>query len=115
MRQQWPGPSDTMGPKIKRYLIDRHIPFKIHRHDPIVSFEDAKATLPFDPGLMVKGLAFALQDGHIAIVALRAVDRASYKKIADAIGIRRSDLRMASPEELEKQLDMQVGGVAPIP
>jgi len=51
--------------------------------------------LPFDPGCMVKGLAFKLPNQAYAIVGTRATDRADYKKIADALGIRRTDLRAA--------------------
>jgi hypothetical protein len=36
-------------------------------------------------------------------------------KIADAIGLRRADLRMATATELETTLDTHIGGVAPIP
>lgn len=102
-----------MGPRIERYLEDHDIPFRLHRHAPIVTFDDAKATLPFDPGLLVKGLAFGLPTGEVAIVALRAVDRAHYKKIADALEVRRDDLRMATEAELGER-DMEVGGIAPI-
>jgi prolyl-tRNA editing enzyme YbaK/EbsC (Cys-tRNA(Pro) deacylase) len=64
---------------------------------------------------MVKGLAFAMPHGNIAIIALRATDRANYRKISDTLGVRRADLRMATPEELETTVGMQVGGVATIP
>jgi Cys-tRNA(Pro)/Cys-tRNA(Cys) deacylase len=100
---------------IERYLNDHQIPYRIHEHAPIVTFDEAKATLPFKPTLMVKGLAFAMPHGNIAIIALRATDRANYRKISDTLGVRRADLRMATPEELETTVGMQVGGVAPIP
>jgi Cys-tRNA(Pro)/Cys-tRNA(Cys) deacylase len=103
-----------VSPGIARYLTDRGIPFEVHWHAPIVTFEDAKAVLPFDPGLMVKGLAFGLPDGRVAIVALPAADRADYRKIARALGLRRENLRMASSSQLQ-QLDMEIGGIAPIP
>lgn len=103
-----------MGPRIEHYLREHDIPFRVHHHAPIVTFEDAKATLSFDPGLLVKGLALAMPTGQTAIVALRAVDRAQYKKIADALEVRRDDLRMATEDELAA-LDMEVGAVAPIP
>jgi Cys-tRNA(Pro)/Cys-tRNA(Cys) deacylase len=104
-----------MSPEVERVLTEQGVTFKVHHHAPSVSFEDAKALLPFDPALMVKGLAFRLPDGRSAIVAMRAADRADYKKIADALGIRRADLRMATADELSTDLGMQVGGVAPLP
>ena len=80
--------------------------FNVHDHSPIVSFSDAKSVLPFDPGSMVKGLAFKLPNQAYAIVGMRATDRADYKKIADALGIRRTELRAAEPEELVQTLHM---------
>jgi Cys-tRNA(Pro)/Cys-tRNA(Cys) deacylase len=100
---------------VQRFLAETGVAFKIHPHPPSVSFEDAKVLLPFDPASMVKALAFHLPDGRYALVALRAADRADYKKIADALGIRRADLRMATTSELSVELDMQVGGITPLP
>ncbi|MGH3650330.1 MAG: YbaK/EbsC family protein, partial [Acidimicrobiia bacterium] len=51
----------------------------------------------------------------IGIAALRAVDRADYRRISDAFGIRRSDLQRADPEGLREILGMEPGSVAPIP
>ena len=85
--------------------------FKVHRHTPIISYADAKAVLPFDPGAMVKALAFRLPNGAYAIVGMRA----DYKKIADALGIRRADLRAAEADDLSRDLDMAPGGVVPLP
>lgn len=104
-----------MSPVVEEYLMNKGVNFKAHRHEPIVSFEDAQAVLPFDPKWMVKGLAFQLPGGRYAIVALRASDRANYKKISDALGVRRADLRMADAESLRADLDMQVGGIVPLP
>ncbi|MFC0625627.1 aminoacyl-tRNA deacylase [Kribbella deserti] len=104
-----------MGTAAAQYLTDRDIPFILHRHESIVTFEDAKAVLPFDPGCMVKGLAFEHPDGSIAVIALRAADSVDYRRVATALGVRRADLRKAPPERIEAQLDMQVGGIAPIP
>lgn len=96
-------------------LRERGAAHRIHRHAPILGFESARAVLPFDPAGMVKGLAFRLPDGSCAIAALPGADRADYKKIADALGVRRADLRLASPEEIGALLDMVPGGVAPLP
>ena len=104
-----------MSPEVRRILERGAASFKVHRHAPLISYEDARSALPFDPARMVKGLAFRAPDGRYAIVALRAADRADYKRIADALGIRRADLRMATAEEIAADLDMQVGGIVPVP
>ena len=104
-----------MSPEVRAFLDAAGIPYRTHAHAPMVSFEDAKTILPFDPGSMVKGLVFRTPVGAFAIVALRGADRADYKKIADALGIRRADLRAADPADVEAEFGMQLGGIVPLP
>ncbi len=104
-----------MSPEVRAFLDTTAIPYRTHTHAPLVSFEDAKTVLPFDPGSMVKGLVFRTPSGVFAIVALRGADRADYKKIADALGVRRADLRAADPAQVEAELGMQLGGIVPLP
>ena len=104
-----------MSPEIEAILAAAAVGYRLHRHAPVVSFAESKATLPFDPGASVKGLVFRLPGGGYAIVAMRGGARADYKKIADALGVRRADLTPASADELAADLDMAPGGVAPLP
>jgi Cys-tRNA(Pro)/Cys-tRNA(Cys) deacylase len=104
-----------MSPKIRELIAAGGVDFKLHPHEKLVTFEDAKAALPFDPAAMVKALVFRLPDARYAIIAMRAADRADYKKIADALGVRRADLRAATAEEVGADLDMQQGGIMPMP
>jgi Cys-tRNA(Pro)/Cys-tRNA(Cys) deacylase len=104
-----------MSPKISALLGASEAAFKLHPHQKLITFEDAKAVLPFDPAAMVKALVFRLPDARYAIVAMRAADRADYKKIADALGVRRADLRAATADEVTADLDMQPGGIMPMP
>jgi len=104
-----------MSPRIRQFLADQGVAFQLHAHAPIASFEQARAALPFDRDAMVKGLAFRLPDGGYTIAAMQGAARADYKKIADALGIRRADLRAAAADDLARDLDMMPGGVAPLP
>ncbi len=104
-----------MSPEVRAFLEAAAIPYRMHPHAPLVSFEDAKTVLPFDPGSMVKGLVFRMPSGAFAIVALRGADRADYKRIADALGVRRADLRAADPADVEADLGMRLGGIVPLP
>ncbi len=104
-----------MSPEVRALLDAAGVRYSMHSHAPLVSFEEAKTILSFDPGAMVKGLVFRAPDRGFAIVALRGADRADYKKIADALGIRRADLRAADPSDVATELGMQLGGVAPLP
>ena len=104
-----------MTSEVQKFLDAAAVDYKLHRHAPVVSFAESKAALPFDPAASIKGLVFRLPDGGYAIAAMRGEARADYKKIADALGVRRSDLRPATSEELARDLDMAPGGVAPLP
>ena len=104
-----------MSPEIEKFLTAAAVDYRVHRHAPVVSFAESKAALPFDPEATVKGLAFRLPNGAYAIVALRGDARADYKKIAAALGVRRGELKTATTEELARDLDMEPGGVAPLP
>jgi Cys-tRNA(Pro)/Cys-tRNA(Cys) deacylase len=104
-----------MDSEIEAFLAAAGVDYTLHRHTPVVSFAEAKSALPFDPAASVKGLVFRLPDERYAIVAMRGDRRADYKKIADALGVRRSDLKPASETELARHLAMAPGGVAPLP
>ncbi|WP_338834470.1 YbaK/EbsC family protein [Bradyrhizobium septentrionale] len=104
-----------MSPDVKTFLENAGIPFRVHAHAPRISFEDHGNAGSFDPAAAIKSLAFRLSDGSYVIVALRARARVDYKRIADALGVRRADLRAATADQLETDLGMQPGGVAPIP
>lgn len=104
-----------MSPEIQQFLVDAAVPYTLHSHAPIVSFNDAVAVLPFDQNAMVKGLAFRLPDGAYLIAAMRGGDRADYKKIADAAGVRRADLRAAEADDIVRDLSMVPGGISPLP
>lgn len=104
-----------MSPTIRSFLTSSDAIFEVHDHDPVVSFNEAQRLLPFDPDAMVKSLAFRLPGDRYAIAAMRAAERADYKKIADALGVRRADLHMATDMELAQFLAMVPGGVVPLP
>ena len=65
-----------MSPEVRAFLEVTRIRYRTHSHAPLVSFEESKTVLPFDPKAMVKGLAFRTPGGEFAIVALRGADRA---------------------------------------
>jgi Cys-tRNA(Pro)/Cys-tRNA(Cys) deacylase len=53
--------------------------------------------------------------GDWVLAAVRGPDRIHYKALADALGVRRTDLRAIGPEEVELGLGFEVGGVGPFP
>lgn len=104
-----------MSPDVKSFLETAGLSFRVHGHPPRISFRDHGGDADFDPAASVKSLAFRLPDGRYVIVGMRGQVRADYKRIADALGLRRSELRAASADELAADLDMQPGGVTPLP
>lgn len=104
-----------MSPLVRRFLEEHGVVFATVEHRPLISFEDAKEILPGRTANMVKGLTFRGPGGSLVIVALCAADRADYKKIADALGMRRADLRLAEAGEVKERLDMEAGGIVPLP
>jgi Cys-tRNA(Pro)/Cys-tRNA(Cys) deacylase len=104
-----------MNPEIRELLTGAGVEFTVHHHSPVVAENAPTAYVAFDAQSMVKSLAFQFAPGSHVIVGMRASDRVDYKKVADAVGVRRSDLRMADADEVSRVLDMQPGGITPLP
>jgi Cys-tRNA(Pro)/Cys-tRNA(Cys) deacylase len=99
---------------IRRALADAGCRYRVHRHETLVSTEDFLRGSRLDPDAVVKTLAFRTPDGGYALAVLRALDKLDYKSLADALGVRRKDLRAADPGALAGDLGFEVGGVSPI-
>jgi Cys-tRNA(Pro)/Cys-tRNA(Cys) deacylase len=102
--------------------------FAIHEHAAAPTVAEAQARLPFPLDRFLKTVAFRLggrdagapgPDGTAGagwvLVALRGVDRVDFRKLADALGVRRGDLARPSPDEIRAELGLPFGGVGPIP
>ncbi len=100
-------------------LRRRGVPFRVHSHEVAPTVEEARAKLPFPFEQFLKTVAFRLKDGTgpggWVLVALRGRDRVDYRKLADALGVRRGDLARPSPEEILDGLGLPFGGVGPTP
>lgn len=101
--------------KIKRVLDESGVDFAIHEHKPIQTFYDAKKYLPFPPQSTVKTIVFRLKDAFWILAAVRGPDRIDYRKLAVAFGVKRTDLRSVSSQEVSSSLGYEIGGVCPIP
>ena len=104
---------------ILELLRARGVRFRIHRHEIAPTVAEAQARLPFPFEQFLKTVAFRLKDGTgpggWVLVALRGRDRVDYRKLADALGVRRGDLARPTPEEILDDLGLPFGGVGPIP
>ncbi|MDQ5824799.1 MAG: YbaK/EbsC family protein [Chloroflexota bacterium] len=97
-------------------ILDSHsVPYALHCHVPLLTLRDIEEHVTFPIEGMVKTMAFRVKPSTWVLVALGAYSRVDYRKLADAVGVKRGALVQASPEEVEVELGFQVGGVAPIP
>jgi len=103
-----------MSPQIQAWLTRHQIAHRLHEHAALKSFDDLSAALNFPPQAMVKALVFVDPAGRCILAAMPGPARADYKRIADAAGCSRAQLRPATPDELRGILDAEAGGVAPV-
>ena len=88
------------------------LPFRVHEHPAARTFDDLHLT-GLDVDTSAKTLAFLLTDGTIALAAIPGPARLRYAQLAAALGVSRSSLRPAGPDDL-LGLDMTPGGVSPV-
>lgn len=91
------------------------VQYTLHSHVPLLTLRDIEEHVTFPVEGMVKTMVFHVKPSTWVLVALGAYTRVDYRKLADALGVKRGSLVQASPEEVEAELGFQVGGVAPIP
>jgi Cys-tRNA(Pro)/Cys-tRNA(Cys) deacylase len=116
MDESHPAPSpEEVHTAIVRRLEAAGVPFTIHTHEPARTVADAEARLPFPKAQFLKTVVFRLKGGGWILVALQGQDQVDYRRLADALGVKRGDLIRPPPEEIEAALGYQIGGVGPIP
>ncbi len=106
---------DVMHNIIQSILDDHNVQYNLHSHVPLLTLRDIEEHVTFPVEGMVKTMVFRVKPATWVLVALGAYSRVDYRKLADALGVKRASLVQASPEEVEAELGFQVGGVAPIP
>ena len=87
------------------------VAFTVHEHEPVRTYAEGVARLPFPPGAMVKTLALET-GGELVLAALLAADRVHFGKLARALGVGRATLNAVSAAALEVELDFEVGAVS---
>ena len=95
-------------------ILQAHgVPFTIHTHAPLRTVQDYLGHFPLEQ--MLKTVAFRVKDGPWVLVALRGADRVDYRRLADALGVKRAALVSPSAAEVEATLGVPPGGVSPLP
>jgi len=108
-------PGAAAAERIAALLAARGVPFRVHEHHVSRTVADALETLPFPPEQLLKTIVFRIKDGPWALAALKGLDRVDYKRLADALAVRRADLSRPDPAAVEAALGYAMGGVCPIP
>jgi Cys-tRNA(Pro)/Cys-tRNA(Cys) deacylase len=96
-------------------LTARGIPFRVHEHFVSRTVADATAYLPFPLDRLLKTVVFRVKHGQWILAACRGQDRVDYRKLAEAMGVKRADLIRPDPDDVEATLGYAIGGISPIP
>lgn len=88
------------------------VTFTSFTHPPIRTHEDIERVLKLPPDRLLKTMAFRAGDGFV-LASLPIVSRVAYGPLAKAVGMPRSRLRQAGPEDLG-ELQMEPGGISPL-
>lgn len=101
--------------KIRALLDKCHVTYQIFEHTPVRTIEDARELVPHLSHNLLKTVVFRIKDGNWILAAIQSDKQIHYKKLADALGVKRTELRSISAKEVESEIGYQIGGVGPFP
>jgi Cys-tRNA(Pro)/Cys-tRNA(Cys) deacylase len=90
------------------------VDYRIHEHAPSVTVVHAETYLDFPVEQLLKTIAFRIKQGDWVLAALCGHNQVDYKKLAGVCGVSRDKLMRLSPEEVERELGFEIGGVSPL-
>lgn len=99
--------------KIIAFLTASGAPYTLHEHAPSVTIQDADAYLDFPVERLLKTIAFRVKNRGWVLAGLCGYAQVDYKKLAAACGVSRDKLVRLEPDEVERDLGYELGGVAP--
>ena len=101
--------------KVIEMLEQSGFAYTIHNHPPVTTVEEAHQKVPHLTRNLLKTVVFRIKDAHWILASVTGVGRIHYKKLADAMAVKRRELRSISPEQVESELGFEIGGVGPFP
>ena len=87
--------------------------YSLHEHEAVITLEDAALKVPHLCENLLKTVVFRIKDGDWILAAVTGHQRIHYKKLADALGVKRTDLRAIAPQDVVTELGFEIGGVGP--
>jgi len=91
------------------------LPYTLHKHQSVITVEDARAKVPHLTVNLIKTIVFHIKDSHWILAGVNGTDRIDYKQLGDVFGVNRKLLRSVSPKDVETELGFELGGVGPFP
>jgi Cys-tRNA(Pro)/Cys-tRNA(Cys) deacylase len=101
--------------KVIDMLEKSGFPYAVHEHTPVTTVDEAHQKVPHLTRNLLKTVVFRIKDAQWILAAVTGNVRIHYKRLADAMAVKRRDLRSISPEQVESELGFQIGGVGPFP
>jgi Cys-tRNA(Pro)/Cys-tRNA(Cys) deacylase len=101
--------------QIVERLTERGVRFRIHEHVVSRTVADAIASLPFPPDQYLKTVVFRVKQGPWVLAACRGQDRVDFRRLAQALDVKRAEIVQPAREEVEAALGYVIGGICPIP
>lgn len=109
------GTMNAVYAKIIEMLDKSGLPHTLHDHPRVRTIEEAHEKVPHLTRNLIKTVVFRIKNGKWVLAAVNGAGRIHYKKLGDALGVKRKDLRSVSPDEVARELGFEVGGVGPFP
>lgn len=103
----------TLADRLPATLAAAGVAFTLHEHAPSVTVQEAEANLDFPVGRILKTIAFRIKDQGLLLVGLCGYHTADYRRLAEAAGVNRTQLRRLEEHELEAESGYPPGGTAP--
>jgi Cys-tRNA(Pro)/Cys-tRNA(Cys) deacylase len=89
--------------------------FNVHEHAPVTTIDQARQKVPHLTTNLLKTIVFRIKEADWILAAVAGDGRIHYKKLADALKVKRRDLRSIAPDQVESELGFEIGGVGPFP
>ncbi|MCX6809980.1 MAG: YbaK/EbsC family protein [Candidatus Berkelbacteria bacterium] len=100
--------------KLIAILTDRNLPFEVIDHEAVITTDDVFRVLGIEYVQMVK--AIILKDkrsGNLLLAVLPGDKRISRSKAAKAFGLSRSQVDLATTQEVQDRLNVEIGAIPP--
>lgn len=96
---------------IKKLLDENDVPYEVKEHEPVYTSEQAARARGVELKTGVKALVFKTKEGSFVMGLVAADRRVDLKKLAKIVNTKK--LRLASPKEVLKITECEVGSVHP--